>query len=108
MAKVDEWNSSNPSNLVGPHSDQQEGNSTNSITYTHGSSESYTFQWGELTNNRQSLLDAVWIKGYNGNSNGYYYRIVPQLNSTIKPAWELRRTNAQSHNYVEAVSGRNQ
>ena len=88
------------------HADQVEGNSTNSVTYTHASSDSFDFEWGDLDAASKSFLDAVWIKGYNGNSGGCYYKINVPQDEGVKPYWKLNRMNNKDHNYVGAVSGR--
>lgn len=88
------------------HADQEEGNNTNSVTYTHASSESFDFEWGSLDARSESFMDAVWIKSYNGNSRGYYYELVVPADRLQKPYWILNRTNIHDHNYVGAVSGR--
>ncbi len=107
MQVITRWNNDNPDDLVEGHADQEEGNNTHSVTYTHASSDSFDFDWGELDDDEESFLDAVWIKSYNGNSNGYYYRlIIDPSNPLAKPEWELSRTNIHEHNYVGAVSGR--
>ncbi|REE00541.1 hypothetical protein C7460_105167 [Marinoscillum furvescens DSM 4134] len=106
MVAVNTWNTANPTDLVEGHADQEEGNNTNSVTYTYASSDSFDFDWGDLDAGSESFLDAVWIKSYNGNSRGYYYRLVAPTREGEKPEWELRRTNIHDHNYVGAVSGR--
>lgn len=102
METINIWLRNNSDDLVDGHNDQVEGN----FTYTHAASDDFDYDWGDLDAGDKSFLDAVWIKSYNGNSNGYYYRLVPNNDPAIKPEWELRRTNSHSHNYVEAVSNR--
>ena len=73
---------------------------------THASSADFDYDWGDLDAGDKSFLDAVWIKSYNGNSNGYYYQLITPSRPSDKPEWELRRTNSHNHNYVDAVSRR--
>ena len=106
MTQVNRWNADNPDDPIEHHPDQEEGQGTRIITYTHAASPNFNYTWGRLPVGLRSFIDAVWIKGYNGNSNGYYYSIVVPQDPVLKPYWELRRTNNDNHNYVGAVSGR--
>ena len=99
---VDTWDTKNPTDPIQGHPNQTEGG----ISYTHASSQSFGYDWDNLTGTSQSFLDAVWIKSYNGNSRGYYYTLVVPNREGVRPYWILKRTNSHNHNYVEAVSGR--
>jgi len=96
---LEEWNKKNQDNPVEGHIDQIEGG----VTFTHASSPSFTFNWGKLDAGKRSFLDAVWIKSYNGNSQGYYYNLVVPENSKEKPYFTLNRINNENRNYVEDV-----
>jgi hypothetical protein len=106
------WYEKNPEDTVQGHVDQVEGN----ITYTHANSTHFDFDFGaEVSGQSRPFADAAWIKNYNGSSGGsdgypgFYYLIkqLPNVGNN-KPFWSVQRLNSNDHNYVEAVSNRDE
>ena len=109
VSVIDSWYKKNKNDTIKGHAAQEEG----AITYTHGNSGSFDFDFGmEVTAQNKPFADAAWIKNYNGSSGGtdgypgYYYLI--KQSGNLKPFWDVQRTNSNQHNYVEAVSNRDE
>ena len=105
MRTLNTWNDRNPKDKIQNHTDQTEG----LITYSHSDSNNFTHDFGDPpTGTNRSLMDATWIKNYNGSSrpnggSGYYY-MLEQADQKSKPFWIIQNLNNNNHNYVEAVS----
>lgn len=102
---LEKWYEKYPTDTIVGYSDHTEGR----ITFTHASSSGFDgIDWGVLDVGLYSFMDAMWIKSYNGNSNGFYYELFVPVDTEIKPYWILNRLNSNNHNYVEAVSNQNE
>lgn len=106
------WYNKHPEDIITAHPDQEEGNNSQTVIYTHTNSSYFSYNFGgNPANNKKSFMDASWIKNYNGSSGGTddypgYYYVLKQLDKDIKPFWDLHRTNSNNENYVSFVSGR--
>ena len=111
MSNVTDWNEEFPDDPVTEANNRSEGG----VMYIHGSSEHFQNSniidfddhfIEEPVNNERSLLEASWIKAYNGlgEENRIFYYIEP--NGSNKPTWRISNTATYSGNvnyYVNSI-----